>query len=447
MSATAVRLQLGLLGEQARHDRYASAFGQAARLANVNVFEPSEYFSGLGLRVRRDEDLSQVLTFSLARQQALASTLEIPVTPTWDLRRWIPFELRQARLDADWQFRHCAACLLGGFHTLLFQLPWIHSCPWHRQRLRTGCDQCGRPNTVTGVEGRTLLQCGCGHAAINAVTALTPNPPLEAARGRFLEEYLSWAAHERATTTVVAPCSGRANWQRLAMAVRLPGHLSLLCQDPGPAAWPVPVDTVRVLRVAPEWETADVLHAFRALSRDAPGVMELPDCMSLPFRAAAQHVATALPPGSLTDREMSLFFPGLSGQLAREFKPAGRKSSSDLSFVPPQRIGGRSFLHLHTIAPTTLRSAWAVLQEAVGGGVPGRNPLDNRNAAAASIVAARMLTRGYAEGMRLILARHVPALLDDARLRPRHSEPWVWMRRDLAGLQCAIHWSGEPLVD
>lgn len=443
MSAAVVRLQLGLVGEQARHDRYASAFGQAARLATVNVFEPSEYFSGLGLRVRRDEDLSQVLTFSLARQQALASTLEIPVTPTWDLKRWIPFELRHARLDEDWQFRHCAECLRAGFHTLLFQLPWIHSCPWHRQRLRTGCDQCGRPNTVTGAEGRTLLQCGCGHAAINAVTALTPNPPLEAARGRFLEEYLSWAAHERATTTVIAPCSGRANWQRLAMAVRLPIHLSLLCQDPGLGAWPVPVDTVRVLRVAPEWEAADVLQAFRALSRDAPGVMELPDCMSLPFRAAAQHVATALPPGSLTDREMSLFFPELSGERAREFKPARRKSSSELGFVPPQRIGGRSFLHLHTIAPTTLRSAWAVLQEAVGGGVP----LDKRNAAAASVVAARMLTRGYVEGMRLILARHVAALLDDPRLRPRHSEPWVWMRRDLAGLQCAIHWSGEPLDD
>jgi hypothetical protein len=313
--------------------------------------------------------------------------------------------------------------------------------------LRTGCDQCGRPDTVTGVEGRTLLQCGCGHVAINAVAALTPNPQLEAARARFLEEYLSWAAYERATTTVIAPCSGRADWQRLAMAVRLPDHLSPLCQDPRLGASPVPVDTVRVLRVAPEWETADVLHSFRALSRDSPGVMELPDCMSLPFRAAAQHVATALPPGSLTDREMSLFFPGLSGQLAREFKPARRNSSSDLGFVPPQRIGGRSFLHLHTIAPTTLRSAWAVLQEAVGGGAPGRIPLDKRNTAAASIVAARILTRGYVEGMRLVLARHVPAVLDDARLRPRHSEPWVWMRRDLAGLQCAIHWSGEPLVD
>lgn len=447
MSATAVRLQLGLVGEQVRHDRYASAFGQAARLATVNVFEPSEYFSGLGLRVRRDEDLSQVLTFSLARQQALASTLEIPVAPTWDLQRWIPFELRHARLDEDWRFRHCGACLRAGFHTLLFQLPWIHRCPWHRQRLRTDCDQCGRPNTVSGREGRTLLHCGCGHAAINAVAALTPNPPLEAARGRFLEEYLSWAAHERATTTVIAPCSGHANWDRLAMAVRLPLHLSLLCQDPGLEAWPLPVDTVRVLRVAPEWEAADVLHALRALSRDDPGVMELPDCMSLPFRAAAQHVAAALPPGSLTDREMSLFFPGLGGERAREFKPARRKSSSDLSFVPPQRVGERSFLHLHTIAPTTLRSAWAVLQEAVGGGLAGRIPLNRLNAAAASIVAARMLTRGYVEGMRLILSRHVPALLDDERLRPRHSEPWVWMHRDLAGLQCAIHWSGEPLVD
>lgn len=190
-----------------------------------------------------------------------------------------------------------------------------------------------------------------------------------------------------------------------------------------------------------------MLHAFRALSRDAPGVMELPDCVSLPFRAAVQHVATALPPGSLTDREISLFFPGLSGERAREFKPARRKSSSDLGFVPPQRIGRRSFMHLRTIAPTTLRSAGAVLQEAAGGGTAERIPLDKRNAAAASVVASRMLVREHVEGMRLILAHHVPALLDDARLRPRHSEPWVWMRCDLAGLQCAIRWSGEPLVD
>lgn len=446
MSAHALRLQVGLVGEQARHDPYLSGFGQAARLAVVNGFGPGDYFSGFGLRVRRDEDLSQVLTFSQTRQHALANTLDIPLPESWDLSQWLPFELREARLEEGWQFRHCAPCLRTGFHTLLFQLPWIHRCPWHCQRLRTGCHQCDRPMVVSGADGRPLLRCDCGQDAIDAVASLTPQPLSELARSQFLTEYLAWAKRERRATTVIAPCSGHADLGRLSTSVRLPPHLSSRCQDQrGVAAVAVCPD--RALRAAPEWATASTFQAFRVLLKDDPGVMELPDCMSPAFNAAARQVATSLPPGSLTDREMSLFFPGLSGDRAREFLPARRKSSTDLSYVPPQRIGGRSYLHLHTISPVVLRTAWAVLQEAIGAGLGGRVPIDSRVGAGAAVVAARILARGYVEGMRSILARHVPAILDDPKLSPRYSEPWVWMRRVDTGLRCAIYWSPEPLLD
>jgi hypothetical protein len=439
-----VRLQIGLVGEHARHVPNQSAFGLAARLASANHFSPGDYFSGLGLRLRREEDLSQVLTFSDARKRALASALAIARPTTWDLVQWLPFELRQARVEEAWKFRYCPACLRGGFHTLFFQLPWVHRCPWHSQQLRTACTRCERP-MMSGMHQGRLLHCACGHAAIDVVRALTPCPELDARRSCFLAEYCAWAATERSQVTVLAPASGHADWRRLAHSVRLPPHLSDRCQDA--VAAPILIDAERVVRMAPGWSERIVLEAMHEVSKDDPGVMELPTCMVPGFDAAARNVALALPPGSLTDREVSLFFPGLGGSQARQFNPARHEASMGLVHVPTPRVGGRSYLHLHTIAPTVLRSAWGVLQESVGGGLVGHVPVNTKYAAVAAVVATRLLTRGYVEGMRAILARHVPALLDHPRLRPRYSEPWVWVRRDLAELRWGVFWSPEPLVD
>lgn len=446
MSRCVAQLYIGLVGEETRHDPYASAFGQMARLATVNAFQPGDYFAGFGLRVRRDEDLSHALAFSQARQQALATTLEIGIPVNWSLTTWLPFQLKNATPSEHWEFRYCPACLHSGFHTLLFQLPWIHRCPWHHQRLRTECMRCDRPMTTTGVSGRSLLECECGHSAVDPIAALLVDAETVSVRNTVLEEYLSWSAVERQRTTLIAPASGHADWRRLSEAVQLPEPLRTRAQI-SVASVPVSIDVARAVGVGATFFDETALQAMQVLSRDDPGIVELPACISHCFNAAARHVAMALPPASLTDREMSLFSPGLGGPDARNFKPAGRKSSTELAYIPPQRIGDRHYLHLHTVAPAVVRTAWSVIQEVAGSAHVGNRLPNTRPLQEAVFVAMRILARGYVEGMRSILARHVPSLLDHGKLRPRYSEPWVWVRRDSSGHRWAIRWCQEPMTD
>lgn len=448
MSAAAAKLEVGFIGEDARHDPHISAFGLMSRLTVLNDLRPGNYFEAFGLRVRRDEDLSHALTFSLARQRALAAGLGIVPPTAWTLEGWMPFHLRGAVPGDTWQFRYCSACLRTGYHTLLFQLPWIHRCPWHGRRLRTTCTRCERPMRVSGAGDQPLLGCECEHCNLDVVDALVPDPLIQTQRQAFLDAYLAWATQERATTVVMAPASGTADWNRLCGAVRLPMGLSERCQDPAePTYLASPIDTQRAITKWPAWGAPAVLDALDSLTRDDPGVLDLHPIMAAPFRQIAQNIAVNLPPASLTDLEMSLFFPGLSGDQARGFSPARRRSAHDLRFLPPHKIGDRSFLHLHTVPPAIVRSAWCVVQDAVAGGMAGRLPHERDRAAAAAVIAIRLLARGYVMGMRAVLARHIPAMFDDARLRPRYAEPWVWVRKTNGFNRYAVMWSPERMPD
>src|SRR3546814_13605189 len=59
----------------------ASGFGTLARIVRLNHLEPKELYSLLGIRVRRADDLSAVMTFSEARQIAVARSLRLPEVP------------------------------------------------------------------------------------------------------------------------------------------------------------------------------------------------------------------------------------------------------------------------------------------------------------------------------------------------------------------------------
>ena len=43
----------------------------------------------------------------------------------------------------DERLRYCTDCLLVGFHSWAFQLPWVRTCPVHGNLLLTGCISCG----------------------------------------------------------------------------------------------------------------------------------------------------------------------------------------------------------------------------------------------------------------------------------------------------------------
>ncbi len=78
------------------------------------------------------------------------------------LEDWYPYK-NGTDGESVTKLRGCPVCLAYGYHTMLHQLPWISSCPWHRERLVDSC-VCGR-NLLPRIQGLAkarLLACECG---------------------------------------------------------------------------------------------------------------------------------------------------------------------------------------------------------------------------------------------------------------------------------------------
>lgn len=105
---------------------------------------------------------------------------EVPLA--FDPTRWWPEALRALAAAFVEPLRFCPICLLEGYHTYLFQLPWWIRCPVHGVALRNTCQHCGAE--LTGLGPKTTpahaFRCkGCHRdyantaALINASRGLT----------------------------------------------------------------------------------------------------------------------------------------------------------------------------------------------------------------------------------------------------------------------------------
>ena len=56
----------------------------------------------------------------------------------------IPIRNEQAGNSTEYKngIKHCSACLAMGYHCVLFELGFIDTCPWHRNRLESACTDC-----------------------------------------------------------------------------------------------------------------------------------------------------------------------------------------------------------------------------------------------------------------------------------------------------------------
>lgn len=419
----------------------ASGFGTLARIIRLNHLAPPELSSLLGIRVRRADDLSAVMTFSEARQIAVARALRLPEVPAeWNLSTWFPFNAPSSLLVTGWTLRYCAECLLDGYHTLLHQLPWIHRCAWHDVALRDDCAHCGLLLAVKAdwVPGGNL-QCACSQSHLDTDRIMRAQAP-EGAR-RFTDDYLHWAAEERARTALVLPELADDPRPALATLVELPRSWR---QRVGPttesyanAPWrsPAPVRGVHV-RTLMSAEHAPVpdrdgLVGLQEVRRDRPGFLITPKRLAPMMSAVAAELAMRLPAKSLTDREMSLFLAGAGIEAPESFDPASRAFSGEVSLLPPTCVGGRQFLNLLCVHP----SAYRLVAGLVDAALEGRNLFDFHAQATHQEFdllmrgCGQVLARGYAEGLRSTLAVHVPELYDQRRLAPCLRQPWALVGR------------------
>jgi hypothetical protein len=398
-----------------------SAFGWVARLARLNQLRPEDLHHMFGLRVRRSHDLLRVLALSERAKKALAVSLMHESSDWWNPKFWYPFTGGPPDLGLG-SFRYCLGCIRVGYHSMLHQMQWISACPWHGIRLRTGCPRCDGPIAVSGDAGRKLLSCGCGFDLLD-----------ESAAAR-LAEPPDGAADAVARYSCLAS-TARNEWMLVGL-----DNISL-----------TPAMLVALVPSALKFQQLkDVQHAERChtrtyrggcrndartssmwpegISHDCPQVMELPDAWAKSVHAVARNLACKLPSGSLTPQEQLLFLGGQVSSLDK-FSPADRGTSGTVRCLPPITAGLLKFLDLSSVHPAVVRTM-AELARSFGSmekGAPSEEA--SFGATLAHKIAGALLCRGYAEGLRAVLSRYVPALYELPRDRPHLSAAWMLVSR------------------
>lgn len=428
----------------------SSAFGTLERLVRLNELPPAALSSLFGIRVRRSDDLSSLMTFSEARQVALARALNLPDVPAeWNLSTWFPFKAPSAVLALGWSFRYCPDCLRTGYHTLLHQLPWVHACPWHERRLLAECGPCGR-RVCTAADWAVgqNLNCDCGNGPLDTNAALFALQPPPGAR-QYVEAYRQWAARARSTTQLVVPERAGDARPALSSLVRLPRALAgasgpRWIGPPAPRAVPHVRSFVEV-RTAPPSDR-DGLLRLEELRQDRPGFLMTPKRLVPTMTAVAARLALRLPSRCLTDSEMTLFLAGAGIEPPPTFAPAKRSFSPQLSMLPPTQVGERHFLNLTCMHPATYRAVPGLLDVVL----EGRTAFDFYAQASPEEfdlvmrACGSLLGRGYAEGLRSTVATYIPEIYDIPRDTPKLSLPWLMVGR-VASRVASIRIAWTPL--
>jgi hypothetical protein len=400
-----------VVGEDLSQLPGVSALGALFRTARLSCFEKHEFSGVYGLRLLAREDPSHVLAFSSARKNTLARALGICTNERalWDLKPWLPFSGTLDWNVVPWSARLCPICARVGYHSLLFQLPWIKRCPWHRVALIRHCRRCGQTMSAA-MSAMTIGECACKLDLFKGIEACRYNPPHMRGAATWIERYLEWADQNRGTRTLLhADNPELANFEALSRLVELPSTLSACSSRSGTASL-----HERHVRCS-EAMVADTSPHLALIGASTDDVVELPGCAAGAFRRVGYNLAEKLPNATLSDGEYLRFFAG-AHRPSIAIASAQRPTRADVIFLPVQKGGTRAFLYTNSLAKYARQLAQSVGALVTAGHV---------DASLAATVGMALLLRAYAEGLRVVLSRFIAELFAMPRDRPRLTSPWI----------------------
>lgn len=194
-----------LIGSNLYSVPYLSPFGRLYRLSRLNGLWLHQFPHMFGIPPLLQHMLrigGGVPWEALYAWDAASSTQVAHFQSTW--RDWYPYRNGTDGESAT-KLRGCPVCFAYGYHTMLHQLPWISSCPWHREPLVDSCI-CGR-NLLPRVQGKTkamLLACVCGKDHFDRSKALLGMDQWPKDDVYYDQRgYLHVAASERRRTTLI----------------------------------------------------------------------------------------------------------------------------------------------------------------------------------------------------------------------------------------------------
>lgn len=194
-----------LIGSDFNSVPYLSPFGRLYRLSRLNGLWLHQFPYMFGIPPFLQSQLREggvVPWKGLHAWDAASSTEGVRVQCDW--RDWYPY--RNGTVDEfHTRLRGCPLCFSYGYHTMLHQLPWISSCPWHRVALVDACI-CGRSLMSKVRDSRTakLLACICGNDHFDRQSALLGMDQWPTAEVHCcLATYLNFSGNERRRTTLI----------------------------------------------------------------------------------------------------------------------------------------------------------------------------------------------------------------------------------------------------
>lgn len=421
-SSTVLTAMHGLIGGDLSRVPYQSPFGALVTLSRLNRFNHKDLHAAFNLRLLADEAACHALAFSDKRLAdfSRAVAIEPDRTPGWRLADWLPFQCGATEAWKDsWPTRICIPCAREGFHTWLFQLPWINRCPWHRTRLISQCPSCHRPLTRGFLSGKPLLQCACGIDFFNTHAALRANSTRNRGRDRILAHELDRARSQRSYAQLV-PASDQFNSAEVIAALVPERSAGRTAFNQQPFVRVLQCGGIHTARRA-EIRT-DLLLLAAGLEGKNAALIELPRSLVDPMRHIAQSIASRVPPES--------FFAAEARQLLRDgmvrTKPGAARS--EILYLPVQCSGSRAYVFANAIAPSALVAISRIIQLTCGAWP------DDATAANACGAIRAILCQGYADGLRIVMSRFIPEMYDNPRLTPSEHAPWVLVQKDDIGV-------------
>lgn len=397
-----------LLGAHWENYEGTSSFGVFWRATRLNHLHRRDLRACLHLSLRAGDDGFARLTRGISQQAALRFSFPEPEfieQAYWQPQEWWPFGGPVPFERMSWRLRVCPICARSCYHCLLFQMPGVGRCPWHGVALIDACPQCERPLGVDVQHDLPVGRCRCGHDLVDYVASVEGEAAMRERKHTAIGEHLRRAASSRRRTWLIAPEEeDERAWNALHwFGNGAPATDALLSERVG-------LDrSVRFTsgRVGPK----------SGLESAQPSLAALPGEWSVAFQRIGAQMLAMVP------RE----------QLPKVAAPASdlRRAFGQLPAYP----GGRElYLSTEILDRSVLRCAGQLaaivanstgLRAFVQPGLRHRIREHPHGLRLADALLRRVMTRGYADGLRVALGRHFPALYDAPHHRPVRRLPWV----------------------
>lgn len=314
-----------------------SPFGIVVQGLRINCLLPVDAFCTMGVRLTYGEDWSQRLCLSERLKTSLLTKLPAAsvLAPMWKPEHW------QAFGDGHVHWRPmlmaCPECLKSGYHSMLFQVPWVNRCPWHRVLLTSQCAACSKPLRKSIARDTPPLLCECGHDPVSAEMVLHEPGEVIERRRTSLKRYMNWALASRARRDVFGLRDDPRGWDVMGtrlLGTRIPWH------DQGKTSHKVLARTTTVHHPIPPPDAnyrGELARIASEAGQTKDFFLELPASVEKSMRRVSASIASKFPSDAFTERERACL--GITGPSA----PAEGQPRPSVILLVAYRIKDRVF--------------------------------------------------------------------------------------------------------